>query len=617
MALETSRAGVTTFLEGAKELARRGMTLASRATMLAAPLADRLRPVWHWIAASRIARFLTGSLLRRIIASNLLGFVILLIGLMYLTYKNSWLIDAKLESLKAQSEIIAQAIAADAKVEDGRIVLDPDKLPEIEGALIPYRDDAFAALELSIKPEVVTPVLRRVMQQTTNRARIYDREGRLIVDTATMLSRGQVIRRETAPQNPGARPKTRNLWTKLSEFLRGNELRVFREIEDASGVFNPMVRDAFEGKTSPLLLLTDSGELIVAVAAPIRRAKAVHGALMLSTRPGEIDEIVGREQQAILTLSLMALAATLAASALLAQTVAGPMRRLSAAAEHASHDIKAARELPDFSERKDEVGQISIAVQNLASSLYGRIEASEKFAADVAHELKNPLTAARSTAEALGYARTEEQRSQLIVQIQAELKRLNRLITDVANASRLDAELALQHMSPVDITGLLDGVVATFRDLLSDGLKRITLEIAPLPEPGAYVVNGSDARLARVITNLIDNAISFSPDDGEIRVRARRVGPTVELSVSDDGPGIDEDNLEKVFERFYTYRPSHESSRGTNSGLGLSISREIVRAHRGRIWAENRYSEGSGRDRRRIGVKLIVALPAAHGTRRG
>ena len=242
----------------------------------------------------------------------------------------------------------------------------------------------------------------------------------------------------------------------------------------------------------------------------------------MSTRPGQIDKILREEREVILTLAAIALLASVVTSLLLARTVAGPMRRLSAAAEQVSRNIGARAQLPALSGRSDEVGQMAGAFQAMTSALYRRIEASEKFAADVAHELKNPLTAARSTAESLGFAKTEEQRDHLVQQIQGELKRLNRLITDVSNASRLDAELARKEMRPIDVPMMLRNVVGIFRDILGDDSRRVVLSVGQSPSKARFTVDGDEGRLGQVLTNLIDNAISFSPEDGVVTVSARQ-----------------------------------------------------------------------------------------------
>ena len=600
MAIELERSGP---IAGPWRAARESFLRVHRA---ARPMREFLAAVGNRLLRSRAFRLVTGSLLRRIFVSNLLGLLILVGGILYLSKHNVWLIDAKRESLRSQSEIIAAAIAANATVDTERIVLDPDKLPEAEDALIPFRDDGFAALQLSIRPERVTPILRRLVQPTNNRARIYSRDGTLIADSAQLLSRGLIAK----PPPPKARPDTKNFWTRLTKWLLNADLPVYKEIGNANGNFYPEVRMAMTGTTTPMLLLNEDGEQIVSIAAPIQRARSVQGVLLLSSKPGEIDQALAQERWTILKIALMALAATLAASILLARTVAGPMRRLSEAAEHVSRNISARHDLPSYGDRSDEVGQMATAFRNMTTALIRRVEASEKFAADVAHELKNPLTAARSTAEAIAYARDDAERRQLISQMQDELKRLNRLITDVSNASRLDAELALQQTEPVALCKLLDGIVNTFSDILSGTGKSIAFEVDPRCSEDSLVVIGHEGRLSQVITNLVDNAISFSPEGGTVLVRAGRFGNLIEIRVEDDGPGIPPENLEKIFRRFYTYRPTAESSRGNNSGLGLSISREIVTAHGGEIWAENRMADGAGPDDRPLGARFVIQLPA-------
>ena len=302
-----------------------------------------------------------------------------------------------------------------------------------------------------------------------------------------------------------------------------------------------------------------------------------------------IDEVLQAERNYLLGLALTALAATLIASVLLYRTIAGPVRRLSAAAENVSRNIGARAKLPLLAGRTDEVGQMNAAFRKMTESLYRRIEASELFAREVAHELKNPLTAARSTAEFLAYVKTPEMREELVRQIQGELSRLNRLISDVSDVSRLDAELAYGETDPVDIRDVLRGVTAIFQDRFSSDTRGLVLQIEEAWQPSdAFIVMGHEARLGRVITNLLDNAISFSPEDGIVAVCARRVGPEIEIVVDDDGPGIPPDRLDTIFERFYSDRPQSDSTLGKNSGLGLSISRDIIDAYGGHIEASNR-----------------------------
>ncbi len=557
-----------------------------------------------------IVRWFSRSLARRIFFSNAIGLMILLGGYWYLNQYKDWLVDAKLDSLTAQGEIIAQAIAANATLEGQRLVVDPEAQPDTAPPLDDYRDDGFASLSFSLGPEKVAPILRRLIQPDI-RARVYDREGRLIVDTVEFLSKRKLVDPRKTDGTP-EKPRTKNLWTRMTEFLFASELPVLRELDRANGNYYPPVRSAMSGTGTPMLLLNEEGHQIVSYAAPIVRARKIHGVLLLSTDPGEIEKVLNKERNAIIKLAGLALTASFLVSMLLAYSVAGPIHKLAEAAQAVSVDINARHRLPDFTDRRDEVAHLAQSFRAMTASLYRRIEASEKFAADVAHELKNPLTAANATAQSLSYARTDDERDQLVVQIRSELKRLNRLISDVSNASRLDAELALQQREPVDMAEVLRNVAASFRDLTSGSGRAIELDVA-MGGPDDLVVLGQDGRLGQVATNLIDNAISFSPSDGAIRISLRRDGDLVRFSVEDEGPGIDVDKLEKVFERFYTYRPTATTSRGNNSGLGLSITREIVKAHDGRIWAENLQPELTDNgivDGKRRGARFVVTIPA-------
>jgi two-component system, OmpR family, sensor histidine kinase ChvG len=592
------------------------------AKRLGAAAAPASAPVARWFKRQPVVRFVSGSLLRRILVSNLIGFFILVLGILYLGWVNTWLIDAKVDALKTQGMIIADAIAANAKVVHERIVLDTDKIPDgpdvpdTPDTSNPFPDDGLAALELSIHPEEVTPILRKLIQPTNTRARIYARDGTPIVDTARSLA-SLTARLHEATSNGSHQPKPQNFWTRLTRYFFKEPLPVYKEIDAANGMAYPEVRDALAGNERSMLLLNKKGEQIVSMAVPIRRFKKIQGVLLLSTRPGQIDKILREERKVILMLAAIALLASVVTSLLLARTVAGPMRRLSAAAEQVSRNIAARAHLPALSGRSDEVGQMAGAFQAMTVALYRRIEASEKFAADVAHELKNPLTAARSTAESLGLAKTQEEHDHLVQQIQDELKRLNRLITDVSNASRLDAELARKEMRPIDVPTMLRNVVMIFRDILGDDSRRVVLTVGHEPYEGAFTVVGDEGRLGQVLTNLIDNAISFSPEGGVVTVSARQGPRAVEILIEDEGPGIPEDRLEIIFDRFYSDRPETDASRGKNSGLGLSISREIVESHGGEIIAQNRYQGRAGPGTSPSGARFIVRLPVAAQTQRG
>lgn len=583
-------------------------------TVLTDPLRAVFRRGLRRVQRGRPFRSASASLTRRIMIANLVGLIVMIGGIYYLSHYQTWLVEAKKESLRTQGELIAAAIASDARIEQGNIEINLDKANRPDKARVPYRDDGFSSLQLSIRPERATPILRRLIQHTKNRARIYGRDGTLIVDTATLLTKGQLTRPAADAEQTS---KTKNFWTRLTAVLIDKHLPVYKEIGNGKGTAYPEVRAALDGTATPLLLLDKDGDQFVSMAVPIRRANSVLGALLLSTRPGDIEKSLSEERWRITLLAVIALIATLVSSLLLARTVAEPIRRLSDAAEEVSRNISARAHLPNYADRNDEVGQLSRAFSSMTAALYRRIESSESFAADVAHELKNPLTAARSTAESLVYAKTPEQRDELVRQIQNELKRLNRLITDVSNASRLDAELARQTMVPTLITDVVDNVAKIFRDILCEDGRSVRVVIDPAVDAQTLKVTGHEGRLGQVFTNLIDNAVSFSPADGVVVLTVKQTAQHVEITIDDEGPGILEDRLAIVFDRFYTDRPQSEALRGKNSGLGLSISREIIHAHSGEIWAENRRAPGSAPDSRPVGARFIVRLPRLVQTSRG
>ncbi|MGI9477330.1 MAG: stimulus-sensing domain-containing protein [Hyphomicrobiaceae bacterium] len=615
MAIETDgkatgfAAGLVTRIHAGYTAARQALGRALRPVRdgqarIAAVAGPVLEPVARFFRNASLSRFIGRTLLRRIIASNLLGLGVLLMGLTWLIQFNSWLIDAKIDHLRAQSHILAAAIASKASLDSEEGASGGDSL----------RDNPFAALEFSIQPEIVVPLLPSLLEKTTNRARVYDVNGVLIADSSQILRPENIIPLEPNGTPPGRKPKTENIFTRMLQWLMiTSDLRVYKEIGRANGRFYPEVEQALDGKTTALMMLARRRQKIVSVATPIVRGDKVRGVLLLSTAPGAVDDVQADELFAVFVLVLGAAAAAVLASYLLARTVAEPVRQLSQYANEVTNDIQAAEELPRFDEREDEVGQLSRSFALMTRALFRRIEASEKFAADVAHELKNPLTAARSTAESLIYVKTDQQRDEFIEQIQLELKRLNKLISDVADASRLDADLALQRFEPVHLEAVAESVVATFRDLADDDNKRIKLAIAASNQRNAYLVLGQDGRIEQVLTNLLSNALSFTPDGGTVTVRMRRQQQVVDLIVEDQGPGIDPENIEKIFTRFYTYRPTGNSSRGGNSGLGLAISREIVEAHAGQIWAENILPAAASDAEAPLGARFVVRLPAKDG----
>jgi two-component system sensor histidine kinase ChvG len=574
---------------------------------LAGRIADRARALTR-LAVQRGS----SSLVRRIVVLNLAGLVALLIGFLYLNQFRAGLIDARVQSLLTQGEIIAGAIAASATVDTDSITIDPDKLLQLQAgeSLGPGED---SVLEFSINPERVAPLLRRLVTPTRTRARIYDRDGFLLLDSRALYSRGDILRFELPPPNREEPTVIERTWNSVKRSFGRPGLPLSEEINATQGRNLPEVTRGLAGSPASVVRVNANGDTIVSVAVPIQRFRAVRGALLLSTQGGDIDDIIAGERLAILRIFMVASGIMIVLSVLFAGTIAGPIRRLSAAADRVRRGVKAREEIPDFTDRPDEIGHLSGSLRDMTKAMYDRIDAIESFAADVAHELKNPLTSLRSAVETLPLARNDDSRARLLGVIQHDVKRLDRLISDISDASRLDAELARADAEPVDMQRLLDTVISVANEVRREDGVTIRLSVTPHPlGKDAFLVMGHDSRLGQVISNLVENARSFSAPGGQVRVTLGREGGDVVVLVDDDGPGVPPHALERIFERFYTDRPDHGF--GQNSGLGLSISRQIVEAHRGAIHAENRQIPQDGADDgadRCAGARFVVRLPAA------
>src|SRR5579863_7085242 len=567
---------------------------------------DLLRRVWQFFITQSFS-----SVTRRIVFLNVAGLLALSIGVIFLSQFRAGLIDARIQSLLVQGEIIAGAIAASATVEtDSSITIDPDKLLDLQpGESYGPSEDALYGINFPINPERVAPVLRRLVSPTKTRARIYDRDGVLLVDSRNLFGRGDVLRFDLPSPTADKPGLFERAFIALRMWLGRGDLPVYHELAPDDGKGYAEVAEALNGQNASMVRINERGDVIVSVAVPVQRFRAVRGALMLSTQGADIDNMVEAERLAIIKVFLIAAGVMIVLSILLAGTIAEPVRRLADAAESVRRRIRSRVEIPDFTRRRDEIGHLSGTLRAMTSALYSRIEAIESFAADVAHELKNPLTSLRSAIETLPLAKTEESRARLLNIIQHDVKRLDRLISDISDASRLDAELQRQEAAPVDFAKLLTTLVSVANEVKRDDGVKVSLKFEG-GGPRVFQVPGHDSRLGQVVDNLIENARSFSPPGGTVRVTCRRLKSHVEIYVDDDGPGVQPDAFEKVFERFYTDRP-HQGF-GQNSGLGLSISKQIIEAHGGAIWVENRAGPLDADGVPTVaGARFVVRLPAS------
>ena len=563
-----------------------------------------MRPL-GWL--SRAGQFLFtlsfSSLTRRIVSLNIAGLLALVASILYLSQFRAGLIDARAQSLLVQAEIIAGAIAASATVQTNAISIDPDRLLALQpGESIP--GDEESQLDFPINPERVAPVLHTLISPTKTRARIYDPSGALLLDSRNLED---IMR---APLPPPSTPSiVERALIAVRTWINRGDLSLYRELGPENGLDYEEVADALKGHKRSIVRVNNRGEVIVSVAVPVLRSRTIHGALMLSTQGDDIDQMVTAERLAILKVGGVASVVMIVLSLLLASTIAGPVRRLADSAERVRRRIKTRVEIPDFTRRRDEIGHLSGALRDMTGALYNRIEAIEMFAADVAHELKNPLTSLRSAVETLPLAKNDHSRSRLLAVIEHDVKRLDRLISDISDASRLDAELQRQDMVPVDLRRLLTTLTAVANETKLGHDVGVEARFEGRSPNDTFSVPGHDSRLGQVISNLLSNAQSFSTPGNKVRILCRRLRTHIEIVVDDDGPGIRPDALERVFERFYTDRP-HQGF-GQNSGLGLSISKQIIEAHGGRIWAENRPGPvGEDGEPTVVGARFVVRLPA-------
>ena len=547
-----------------------------------APPLEPLVAAQKRLSAWRGLKFLRplSSLTQRIIAINLVGLAVLVTGVLFLNQLRTELVQVRVNSLVTQGEIVATAIAELAAVS-----------PEAT------RYDAYAANE----------VLRQLTLPTGQRAQLYTR-GRLTGDTRSFdFARRPVETESLAPPPKGSGGLlgwVEGAYSRVAKIFFEDDLPLYIETPVAGITEDTEVYNAARGEVSSALRVNSDGELIVSVAVPIQRLKVVMGVLVLSTEGGDIDRVIRVGRIEILRVVIVAGLVSLLLSFLLARGIARPLRRLAVAAEAAGvqEDMQLQPdriEIPDYTARADEIGDLSGALRRMTEALYSRIDAIESFAADVAHEIKNPLTSLRSAVETMSLAKTDASRERLMEVIQDDVKRMDRLVTDISNASRLDAELVREKRAPFDLAALVE----TMADISRATEHGVILSTLVPPTP--LMVRGLESRIGQVLANLIENAVSFSSPGATIRLNAgRSEDGSAWVTVEDQGPGIPPDNVESIFERFYTERPAEEEF-GRHSGLGLSISKQIVEAHSGTIYAEN-IGDAESPD----GARFVLRLPA-------
>ncbi|MEI7572681.1 MAG: ATP-binding protein [Phenylobacterium sp.] len=503
---------------------------------------------WARPPASRLGRL--------ILALNLLGLAVLIAGALVLNELRRGLVEARIDSLTTQGELMASLIDQAATV--------GEPVPALEAAR------ASEILQLLANPGV-------------QRARLFDRQGQVIADSDWIANRVEEgILPPARPRGGPAPPAT-------SGKPRASPGQTALRAEIAG---------ALEGRRVAGVRRADPAGRVVSVSFPIRHVQAVLG--VLTVEAGDVDSIIARQRAALVPFILLSIGVTLLSSALLTRLVALPVRRLARAADRVRLSRVRSISLPDLARRGDELGDLTRSLEAMTDAQSERMGAIERFAADVAHEIRNPLTSLRSAVETLDLVSDPDARARLQGVIQQDVQRMDRLVTDISNASRLDAELSREAPQTFDLGRLLDELAGAYGDARREGDPEVLLS---RPE-GETPVLGREGPLGQVFRNLIENARSFSPPGGSVRLFLTREAGITEVRIEDDGPGIPPENLETVFERFYTSRP-RGSAFGGNSGLGLSIARQIVEAQGGTLRAENRVGEAG----ERTGACFRVHLP--------
>ncbi|HXR86749.1 MAG TPA: stimulus-sensing domain-containing protein [Stellaceae bacterium] len=526
----------------------------------------------------------------RILAINVVALALLGGGLFYLGEYQQNLIATQTEALKTQAKIFAAALG--------------------EGAVDPTLPTGPA-----LQPERAREMVRRLVEPTHIRARLFDAGGLLIADSRILgISKQSIQIEEISP------PDQSDFLVRLAHSFYDDVIARIPwshdyppaiEAAQPSAADYPAVGRAYQGEVAVAVhSVSQSGGLDISAAVPVQNYKVVLGVVLLSAGSSDIEQAVRSVRFSIAELFLISLAVTVLLSIYLAGTIVRPLRLLAAAADRMRSGRGAQPEIPDLASRNDEIGDLSVAMREMTETIRRRMDAIEHFAADVAHELKNPLTSLRSAVETTLRVADPEKQKQLLRLVLEDTKRLDRLVTDISDASRLDAEMSRDERSIVPLGSMLAALIAVYRDAADPDSPFLALDLpGGVGGSGSTLnVRGNEERLVRVFRNLLDNAISFSPPGGTITVRARRTGDMIRIAVEDAGPGIPEGKLGAIFDRFYSERPKGEDF-GTHSGLGLAISKQIIEAHHGTIRAENRY-DGENRLR---GARFMVDLPADFG----
>ena len=519
-------------------------------------MADAKRPK---VRKKRGTNLLGSRIARLIFASNMAGLAILIVGAMVLNEMRGGLVVARTNSQTILAQAVSSMLAESATV---------------------------GTPEPALSEDAAKATIKSMDLNRNQRAKIYLRSGEVVADSFFLSERVDIDDLPPLSTPSGMELLTTGLSNWSADVFRsvlpsgGDDAIRAKSIEEEHAI-------AFDGGLAASQRFSDRGQRIISVSVPIQRVSAVVGVLTLES--SDVEEIVRAERTALIPFIGVAVLVALITSALLTLGIARPLRRLSLAADRIGSGASESFDVPALTKRKDEIGDLSQSMEAMTEALLERVQANESFAADVAHELKNPLTSIRSAVETAEMVQDDPvAREKLRKVIASDVQRLDRLITDISNASRLEAEITRTPRAKMRIAKMLRDIVQTYEHLSEDGGVKVIFRDETMG--AGLLVKGREGPLGQVFRNLIDNAISFSPKGGEVLVRLKQgadgAQTTAEIYIEDSGPGIPEDKLEKIFERFYTDRPAGAAF-GNNSGLGLSIVKQIIETHRGTVTASN------------------------------
>ena len=528
------------------------------------------------------------SLSARILLLNLLALILLLVGILYLNQFRQSLIESKVDALETQSEIISATISASATSSKGTNLFVFDRNIAngngFDQRVIKYRN-------YTINKKLLESIIGQLIDPKTLNAKIYDSNNKLIHES------NQFFLEQKVAIFPISEIEDESLfWSIYNKIIRFFGLDSIRHLEYAND-YN-VVANALDGSKNIVVNKNQSGQAIVHVSVPIVKFKAIVGYLVLSTQSSTIDMIVYEERAAIMKVFMIASIITIILSLILSNTIAKPMRELADAADELTNNLNIRRKIPDFTKRNDEIGNLSGALNNMTVTLLNRIDTIEKFSADVAHELRNPLTSLRSAIEAFPVIKNKNERLKLIGIMQEDIDRVDRLISDISEASKLDTALTVEEREITDIYEFLHDLIMLQNSRYKTNPIKLNHDEIGIK---LYSVINID-RLNQVFINLFDNARSFSKDGDSIDVNLRDERDDIYIEVSDLGGGIMGTKIDRIFDRFYTDRPNKVDEK-KHSGLGLSIVKQIVESHDGEVSVKN-FKLGQNK-----GTRFKIKLP--------